>query len=85
MRLEVVQAFEAEATQSAAIRSLPRVGALVDLQNVCPREALIAHATPVRFLLRVNASVQLEVPQAAKLVPAHSTAVWLVTSLVTLV
>ena len=74
----MVQLFEAESTYSAAVRSLPGVGALVDFQNVRPCEALVTHGAAVGFLLCVNASVQLEVPEPTELVPAERAAVGLV-------
>lgn len=67
----MVEAFKGESTDPAGIWSLSGMGALVDLQDVRPGEALVTHAAPVWFLLRVDAPVQLEVPQAAELVPAQ--------------
>lgn len=77
----MVEAFEGESTEPAGIRSFPGVCALVDLQDVGPGEAFVTHAAAMRFLLRVDAPVQLEVPQAAKLVPAQRAAVGLVSRL----
>lgn len=81
----MIQAFEAEATHSAAVWSLPCVGALVNLQYVCPCEALITHGAPMGFFLRMNSPVQLQIPEAAELVPAYGAAVRFVTCLATFV
>lgn len=77
----MVEAFKGESTDPAGIRSLSGVGSLVDLQDVGPGEALVTHAAPVWFLLRVDAPVQFEVPQAAELVPTQRAAIGFVSSL----
>lgn len=71
VRSEMVETFKGESADPAGIRSLSGVGALVNLKDVGPGEALVTHAAAVRFLLRVNAAVQLEVPQAAEFIPAQ--------------
>lgn len=81
VRSEMVETFKAESTHPAAVGPLSSVCPLVDLQDVSPGEAFVTHAALVRLLLRVNATVQLEVPQAAELVPAERAAVGLVTGL----
>lgn len=77
----MVEAFKGESTDPAGIRSLSGVSALVDLQDVRSSETLVTHAAPVWFLLRVDAPVQLEIPQAAELVPTQRAAVRLVSGL----
>lgn len=78
---KVIQPFKAESTDATAVRPFSRVGALVDFQDISPGKALIAHSTLVWFLLRVNASVQLEIPQSAESVSAKRAGVRLVSGL----
>uniref|UniRef100_A0A673VT67 Zinc finger protein 768-like n=1 Tax=Salmo trutta TaxID=8032 RepID=A0A673VT67_SALTR len=54
-------------------------------QIVCPCEALVTHSAAVRFLLCVNALMQLEVPEPIELVPTDGAAVGLVCHLAALV
>lgn len=57
------------------------MGALMDFQDVGPSKALTAQSALVWFLLRVNALMQLEIPQSAEFVPTKRAGVGFVSAL----
>lgn len=77
----MIQSFEAQSTDTTAVRSFSCMGTLMDFQDVSPGKALTAQSALVWFLLRVNPLMQLEIPQSAEFVPTQRAGVGFVSGL----